>query len=118
MKPLRTILATALGVAIGLVVAGFLGNDPTEPPGPNASGDAVQAAPPPDPSVSAQLGAARTQELAAIRNELAFERDARFALAEELDLIWDELTKLASAGSRIVRPGASNEANASNSPRT
>lgn len=52
---------------------------------------------------------AEASELAAIRSELAFERDARFAMAEELDLIWEELAKLSSSPISAGTPHPANE---------
>ncbi len=90
---ITAILATAFGVISGLYAAGFRpGARTVLPAAPPARSTDVQAAQAPSP----HLEAVETPELTAIRNELAFERDARFAIAEELDQIWAELAKLSA----------------------
>jgi hypothetical protein len=91
--------ATAFGVVSGLLVAGFRPGAP--PPAPIAHNIELPAAPT-EPGSEAETTEAAA--LIAIRNELAFERDARFAMAEELDEIWAELGKLSTPNSDVDVP--------------
>ncbi len=98
---ITAILATAFGVISGLYVAGFRPGAPTVlPSAPPVRSTDVQAA----QGSSPHIEAVETPELTAIRNELAFERDARFAMAEELDQIWAELAKLSAPDGDVAAP--------------
>ncbi len=101
------IAATGIGVMgaiIGALVAGFLISRPIngqvssqaniQTTRQQPASDAVADAGPGSADGAAVETEIEAAELAAIREELAFERDARFAMAEELDLVWAELAKL------------------------
>lgn len=89
----------------GLLVAGLLPSDPSgSPSAPPERGANPPAAHSETGSAGTQPEAIETSELAAIRDELAFERDARIALAEELDLIWAELAELSAVADGPIDP--------------
>jgi hypothetical protein len=90
----NTILSTLIGVIVGSLVTGLLLLGRREPtgrtPANNTDAQVARAETVADPE------AILTSQLATIRNELAFERDARFAMAEELDLVWEEFASLSA----------------------